>query len=491
MQNAVNGRDSGVHEEAAEGPMAFDEMRGVGKARRCREPYRDVAEWLEDQQVDDLRQKCTQAEALFRRTGITFAVYGNADAAERLIPFDIIPRVLSAAEWRRLSAGIEQRVRALNAFLYDVYHRQEILKAGRIPEDLIIQNEAFLPEMINVEPPRGIYSHVIGIDIVRTSENEFLVLEDNARTPSGVSYMLENRETMMHMFPDLFSRNRVAPVERYPEDLRTTLESVAPAHLDREPTIAVLTPGQHNSAYFEHTFLADRMGVELVEGQDLIVVGDRLMMKTTQGLRQVDVVYRRIDDAFLDPLAFRPDSVLGVPGLFDLYRAGRVTIVNAPGAGIADDKAIYSYVPEIIEFYTGRSPILKNVHTYNCRRPDDLAYVLDNIASLVVKEVHGSGGYGMLIGPTSSKEEIETFRAKVQASPHRYIAQPTLALSTCPTVTDEGIAPRHLDLRPFVLLGDRMRLAPGGLTRVALRKGSLVVNSSQGGGTKDTWVLEE
>ena len=471
--------------------MAFDEMRGTGRAKICREPYRDIAEWLAGQSPTELLRKGTQAEALFRRTGITFAVYGNEDAVERLIPFDIIPRILSAAEWRRISAGIEQRVRALNAFLYDIYHRQEILRAGRLPEDLVIQNEAFLPEMMNVDPPRGIYSHVIGIDLVRTSESEFVVLEDNTRTPSGVSYMLENRETLMHMFPDLFRRYRVAPVERYPEDLRMTLESVAPEHLDRAPCIVVLTPGQHNSAYFEHTFLADRMGVELVEGQDLVVIDDRLMMKTTEGLKQVDVVYRRIDDAFLDPLVFRPESMLGVPGLFELYRAGRVTIVNAPGAGIADDKAIYSYVPEIIEFYTGRPPILKNVQTYNCRRPDDLAYVLDNLAKLVVKEVHGSGGYGMLIGPTSSKKEIEAFRAKLKASPDRYIAQPTLPLSTCPTVTSEGVAPRHLDLRPFVLLGDRMRLAPGGLTRVALRKGSLVVNSSQGGGTKDTWVLEE
>jgi uncharacterized circularly permuted ATP-grasp superfamily protein len=471
--------------------MAFDEMRGAAKGKRCREAYRDIATWLEGQSIEDLARKSAQAEALFRRTGITFAVYGSQDAGERLIPFDIIPRILSAAEWRRLSAGIEQRVRALNAFMYDVYHRQEILRAGRIPEDLVIQNEAFLPEMMNVEPPRGIYSHVIGVDIVRTSESDFFVLEDNARTPSGVSYMLENRETMMHMFPDLFSRNRVAPVETYSEDLRTTLESVAPAGLDREPTIVVLTPGQHNSAYFEHTFLADRMGVELVEGPDLIVVDSALMMKTTQGLRQVDVVYRRIDDAYLDALAFRPDSVLGVPGLFDLYRAGRVTIVNAPGAGIADDKAIYSYVPQIIEFYTGRPPILKNVHTYNCRKPDDLAYVLEHIDELVVKEVHGSGGYGMLVGPSASRKEIEAFRAKVKAQPYRYIAQPTLALSTCPTLAGDGIAPRHVDLRPFVLFGDRMRLTPGGLTRVALRRGSLVVNSSQGGGTKDTWILEE
>jgi uncharacterized circularly permuted ATP-grasp superfamily protein len=303
--------------------------------------------------------------------------------------------------------------------------------------------------------------------------------------------MLENRDTMMHMLPDHFNRNRVAPIEHYPEELRTTLESVAPAGLDREPTIVVLTPGQYNSAYYEHTFLADRMGVELVEGQDLVVTGGELMMKTTRGYRRVDVVYRRIDDAFLDPLAFNPDSMLGVPGLFDLYRAGRVTIVNAPGTGIADDKAIYSYVPEIIEFYTGRPPILRNVHTWNCRRPDDLAYVLQNMEQLVVKEVHGSGGYGMLIGPAAARSELEVFRAKVKASPERYIAQPTLALSTCPTLTEHGIAPRHLDLRPYVLLGDRMRLVPGGLTRVALRRGSLVVNSSQGGGTKDTWVLQE
>ena len=471
--------------------VAFDEMRGGGKGKRPREPYRAVNAWVEGQPGAELRRKSAHAEQMFRRTGITFAVYGAEEASERLIPFDIIPRVISAPEWRRLAAGIEQRVRALNAFMYDVYHRQEILRAGRVPADLVIQNAAFVPEMIGAEPPRGIYSHIMGIDIVRTGENDFFVLEDNTRTPSGVSYMLENRETMMHMCPDLFSTNRVAPVDRYPEDLRATLESVAPAHLDREPTIVVLTPGLHNSAYFEHSFLADRMGVELVEGQDLVVTGGRLMMKTTQGLQQVDVVYRRIDDDFLDPLVFNPTSVLGGPGLFDLYRAGRVTIVNAPGAGIADDKSIYSYVPEIIEFYTGRPPILQNVHTYNCRRPDDLAYVLEHMADLVVKEVHGSGGYGMLVGPTSSKAQVELFQAKVKADPGRYIAQPTLALSTCPVLTDEGLSPRHVDLRPFVLLGDRMRLTPGGLTRVALTKGSLVVNSSQGGGTKDTWVLEE
>jgi uncharacterized circularly permuted ATP-grasp superfamily protein len=470
-------------------PAAFDEMKGNGGG--VREPYLSVHEWLQGQDIEDLRRKRGEAEALFRRTGITFAVYGDEAATERLIPFDIIPRILSAAEWRRLAAGIEQRVRALNAFMYDIYHRQEIIRAGRVPEDLIIQNGAFVPEMMCVEPARGVYAHVIGIDIVRTGENEFLVLEDNTRTPSGVSYMLENREAMMHMFPELFARNRVAAVEDYPDNLRVTLESVAPPGLDREPTVVVLTPGIHNSAYFEHSFLADQMGVELVEGQDLVVVDGALMKKTTQGLKQVDVVYRRIDDAYLDPLVFRRDSVRGVPGIFDVYRAGRLTIVNAPGAGIADDKSIYCYMPDIVEFYTGRAPILKNVPTWACRKADDLAYVLEHLGELVVKQVHGSGGYGMLVGPAASADEIDMFRMRLKARPERYIAQPTLALSTAPTLVESGIAARHLDLRPFVLVGNRVRLTPGGLTRVALRDGSLVVNSSQGGGTKDTWVLQD
>jgi uncharacterized circularly permuted ATP-grasp superfamily protein len=345
--------------------------------------------------------------------------------------------------------------------------------------------------MVGVDPARHVYSHVIGIDIVRTSENEFFVLEDNTRTPSGVSYMLENRETMMQMFPELFTAHRVAPVEGYPAMLRETLQSVAPAGLGREPSLALLTPGLYNSAYFEHAFLADQMGIELVEGHDLVVEDGQLWMRTTRGLRPVDVVYRRIDDDFLDPLAFRPDSVLGVPGMFDVYRAGRVTIVNAPGTGIADDKAVYTYVPEIVEFYTGRPPILQNVPTWRCRRPEDLAYVLEHLDELVVKEVHGSGGYGMLVGPAASRAELDAFRERLRSRPDAYIAQPTLALSTCPTLVEAGIAPRHVDLRPYVLCGDRIRLAPGGLTRVALREGSLVVNSSQGGGTKDTWVLQD
>lgn len=468
---------------------AFDEMNSFGEC--VREPYRAIAEWLTTQSIEDLKQKKTEAEALFRRTGITFAVYGDGETTERLIPFDIIPRIISGSEWRRLSAGIEQRVKALNSFMFDVYHRQEILKAGKIPEELIIQNKAFLPEMIGVDPPLGIYSHIIGIDIVRTGANDFFVLEDNTRTPSGVSYMLENRETMMHMFPDLFSKNRVAQIDNYPDSLLKTLESVVARNKEGDPTIALLTPGIHNSAYFEHSFLADQMGIELVEGQDLIVSDGAVYMKTTEGLRQVDVLYRRIDDNYLDPLVFDPKSLLGVPGLFDLYRSGKITIVNAPGSSIGDDKAIYSYVPEIIKFYTGSDPILSNVPTHNCRDPSQLAYVLDHLSELVVKEVHGSGGYGMLVGPAASKNELDTFKKKLLNQPSNYIAQPTLALSTCPTLVEEGLAPRHLDFRPFVLVGDQIRLIPGGLTRVALRKGSLVVNSSQGGGTKDTWVLQD
>jgi uncharacterized circularly permuted ATP-grasp superfamily protein len=468
---------------------AFDEMNGFGGEVRA--PYRAFAEWLGVQPLETLRQKSAEAEVLFRRSGITFAIYGAEEASERLIPFDILPRIIAADEWRKLEQGIEQRVLALNAFLHDIYHRQEILKAGKVPEELVIQNSAFLPEMIGVDPPRGVYSHIIGIDLVRTDENKFMVLEDNTRTPSGVSYMLENRETMMHLFPDLFSRNRVRPVENYPDALLKTLESVAPAGLDAEPTIALLTPGIYNSAYFEHSFLADQMGIDLVESSDLVVIDGRLRMKTTEGMKRVDVLYRRVDDDFLDPLVFDPKSLLGVPGLFDVYRSGRVSIVNAPGAGIADDKAIYCYIPAIIEFYTGRPPILPNVETYNCRSPEGLKFVLDNLSDLVVKEVHGSGGYGMLVGPRSTAEQIEAFRAKVRANPSSYIAQPTLSLSTCPTLAGTSVAPRHLDLRPFVLIGDQVRLMPGGLTRVALKNGSLVVNSSQGGGTKDTWVLQD
>lgn len=473
----------------AESSAFFNEM--LAEDGSPRPPYSRLANWLEDKPNNFLAKKSRDAETIFRRLGITFAVYGAEDATERLIPFDPVPRIISATEWRRLSAGIDQRVRALNAFLHDIYHRQEIIRAGRIPANLILQNEAFLPEMSGFTPARKVYAHIIGTDLVRVSENEFYVLEDNTRTPSGVSYMMENRETMMRLFPELFQTHSVAPVERYPEFLHQTLESVAPDPSKSEQTIVVLTPGIYNSAYFEHAFLADSMGVELVEGRDLFVDAGKVYMRTTRAPKQVDVIYRRIDDAFLDPLTFNPGSMLGVPGLFDAYRAGNVTICNAPGTGIADDKAIYAYVPEIIEFYTGQKPILNNVPTWNCSRPEDLSYVLDNLADIVVKEVHGSGGYGMLIGPTASKREIAEFRKVLEANPSNYIAQPTLALSACPTHVASGVAPRHVDLRPFVLIGDKVRITPGGLTRVALKKGSLVVNSSQGGGTKDTWVLED
>ena len=456
-----------------------------------RQPWQKLDEWLTRQSSADLRRKLRQAESIFRRLGITFAVYGSEEASERLIPFDVIPRILSAAEWRRLAAGIEQRVKALNAFIHDIYHRQDILKAGRIPPELVIQNEAYVPQMAGHSPARQVYAHIIGTDIVRVSESQFYVLEDNCRTPSGVSYMLEDREAMMYLFPDLFAQHRVAPIENYCTMLRETLESVAPPACTGEPTVVVLTPGIYNSAFFEHAFLADEMGVELCEGSDLYVDEGFLWMRTTTAPKRVDVVYRRVDDAFLDPLAFRPESMLGVPGLFDLYRAGRVTIVNAPGTGIADDKAIYAYMPEIIEFYTGEPPLLSNVPTRRCSEPDELKYVLEHLPELVIKEVHGSGGYGMLVGPTATKKEIAAFRQRLKANPANYIAQPTLALSATPTFTSQGIAPRHVDLRPFALSGDRIRITKGGFTRVAMKKGSLVVNSSQGGGTKDTWVLED
>ncbi len=468
----------------------FNEMYAADN-RSVRPCYDKLNDWLSAQSPATLKQKRQEADAIFRRLGITFSVYGVDNALERLIPFDLVPRIISASEWRYLERGIEQRVRALNAFLFDIYHRQEIIRAGRIPADLVLCNEAYLPDMIGFAPPCNTYSHITGVDLVCTGEGEFYVLEDNLRTPSGVSYMLENREAMMHLFPELFAAHRVAPVEQYPATLLKTLETVAPAAAPDNPNIVVLTPGIHNSAYFEHAFLADQMGVELVEALDLFVDEGNLYCRTTQGRDRVDVIYRRIDDDFLDPLTFRPDSVLGVPGLMDLYRAGKVTIVNAPGTGIADDKAIYAYVPEIIEFYTGEKPILKNVPTWRCSIKEELDHVLANLQDIVVKEVHGSGGYGMLVGPTATRAEIAAFRKKLQANPSNYIAQPTLALSTCPAFTKSGIAPRHVDLRPYVLVSDRIRIIPGGLTRVALKKGSLVVNSSQGGGTKDTWVLRD
>ncbi|MGI8943958.1 MAG: circularly permuted type 2 ATP-grasp protein [Qipengyuania sp.] len=468
----------------------FDEMHlGEGGVR---EAYQRYHNWYTSQDNRYLQRKHHDAEHAFRRTGITFNVYGEDEAEERLIPFDMVPRIISAGEWRWLTRGIEQRVSALNALIHDLYHRQEIIRAGRVPEHLFRDNAAWLPNMVGFTPPGGVYTHIVGIDLVRTGPDEFFVLEDNARTPSGVSYMLENRETMMAMFPELFMQMGIEAVSNYPRRLAKSLAACAPDCTEGKPVVAVLTPGIFNSAYFEHAFLADQMGAELVEGSDLRVVEGRVQMRTTSGYRPVDVIYRRVDDDFLDPLTFNPDSVLGVPGMMDVYRAGRVTIANAPGTGIADDKAIYSFMPEIVEFYTGEKPLLPNVETWRCADEDSCKYVLDNLAELVVKEVHGSGGYGMLIGPTASKKEVEKFRHKLKEKPENYIAQPTLSLSTCPIFTRKGLSPRHVDLRPFVLVSpDAVDITPGGLTRVALKQGSLVVNSSQGGGTKDTWVLKD
>jgi len=481
--------------DAGSGRRAFDEMHAA--AGGTRPPYREFEDWLQQQSAETMRNKRAEADLVFRRVGITFAVYGEKDVdgggTERLIPFDVIPRIIAASEWRELQAGLRQRVRALNLFLHDVYHDQNIIRAGRIPTEQVLRNLQFRPEMHGVDVANGIYAHIAGIDIVRAEnakgDAEFYVLEDNLRVPSGVSYMLENRKMMMRLFPDLFARNRVAPVAHYPDLLLENLRSVAPQGVDN-PTVVLMTPGMYNSAYFEHAFLAQQMGIELVEGQDLFVQENAVFMRTTLGPRRVDVIYRRIDDDFLDPLAFRPDSSLGVPGLLSVYRAGRVTLCNAIGTGIADDKSIYPYVPEMIEFYLGEKPLLANVPTFRCRDPGDRDYVLANLSELVVKEVHGAGGYGMLVGPAATREEIADFAERVRANPANYIAQPTLALSTCPTFVEAGIAPRHIDLRPYVLSGKEVTTVPGGLCRVALREGSLVVNSSQGGGTKDTWVLE-
>jgi uncharacterized circularly permuted ATP-grasp superfamily protein len=475
--------------------MRFDEMHSGPEA--VREHYRTYARWLAEQPAEVMRSRREEAEVIFRRVGITFAVYGAKDedgsGTERLIPFDLIPRVIDKQDWRDMEAGLRQRVTALNRFIHDVYHEQAILKAGIVPAEQVLHNSQYRAEMVGVDVPGQVYSHIAGIDIVRAANADgsgtYYVLEDNLRVPSGVSYMLENRKMMMRLFPELFAMHRVAPVAHYPDLLLETLRDVAPPGVN-EPAVVVLTPGMYNSAYFEHAFLAQQMGVELVEGQDLFVRDGFVYMRTTQGPRRVDVIYRRVDDDFLDPRAFRPDSTLGCAGLLDVYRAGNIALCNAIGTGIADDKSIYPYVPKMIEYYLGEKPILQNVPTWLCRQADDLKYVLDHLPELVVKEVHGAGGYGMLVGPAATKAEIESFRQALLANPANYVAQPTLSLSTCPTFVEAGIAPRHIDLRPFVLSGKSVQMVPGGLTRVALKEGSLVVNSSQGGGTKDTWVLE-
>ncbi len=470
----------------------YDEMTPADGG--VRPHYAQYAHWLAQQPPDTISAKREEAELIFRRVGITFAVYGDEAGTERLIPFDLIPRIIPAAEWKHLEAGLKQRVTALNRFLHDVYHDQEILKAGIVPQEQVFGNAQFRPEMMGIDLPHHVYAQIAGIDIVRAEnaqgEGEYFVLEDNLRVPSGVSYMLENRRMMMRLFPELFARHSIAPVAHYPDMLLEKLRAVAPPNVS-EPTVVVLTPGMYNSAYFEHAFVAQQMGVELVEGQDLFVKDDFVYMRTTQGPQRVDVIYRRIDDDFLDPEVFRAESAIGCAGLMRAYRAGNVNLANAIGTGVADDKSIYPYVPGMIEFYLGETPLLHNVPTRMCREPDSLAYALEHLPELVVKEVHGAGGYGMLVGPASTQAEIAAFAEKIKAHPEHYIAQPTLALSTCPTYVESGIAPRHLDLRPFVLSGKTVSIVPGGLTRVALGEGSLVVNSSQGGGTKDTWVLEK
>jgi uncharacterized circularly permuted ATP-grasp superfamily protein len=483
------GTPASVSTRPAAMPEFFDEMY-ADQSGSVREHYRGFESWLAEQSPETIERKRAEADLIFRRVGITFAVYGNDAGTERLIPFDIISRIIPAREWTHLETGLRQRVQALNMFIHDIYHDQNIVKAGVIPAEQIFRNAQYRPEMQGISVASDIYAHIAGVDIVRAGAGEFYVLEDNLRVPSGVSYMLEDRKMMMRLFPELFARYQVAPVAHYPDMLLDNLRSVAPTGV-ADPTVVVMTPGMYNSAYFEHAFLAQQMGVELVEGQDLFVNNDAVYMRTTRGPQRVDVIYRRIDDDFLDPLAFRADSSLGVPGLLSVYRSGRVTLANAIGTGVADDKSIYPFVPDMIRFYLSEDPILNNVPTYQCRKKEELEYTLANLDKLVVKEVHGAGGYGMLVGPASSKAQIEEFRHRLLACPDGYISQPTLALSACPTFVEAGIAPRHIDLRPFVLSGKTISMVPGGLTRVALQEGSLVVNSSQGGGTKDTWVLEK
>ena len=468
----------------------FSEMYLNGQVRP---EYEQIQAWLEDYGTDELKIASSEAESLFRKIGITFAVYGEGGDPERLIPFDVIPRIFSKSEWDIVEKGVIQRAQALNAFIADVYSTGRIISEGIVPTEIVYNNEAYEPVMKDFMPPKNIYSHISGIDVIRTDVEGFFVLEDNCRTPSGVSYVLENRRMMSRLFPDLFVNGNIAPVETYPDLLRQTMESVAPDDAFRDPDVncVILTPGHFNSAYYEHSFLADEMGIPLVEGSDLFVEDDKVYMRTTRGAERVHVIYRRIDGSFLDPEQFRPDSMLGVPGLIRAYKAGGVTLINAPGTGVADDKAIYCYVEDMVRFYLSEEPVLKNVETFRCAEPAQLSHVLANLEHLVVKEVHGSGGYGMLIGPKSTKEEREKYAERLKAKPSAFIAQPTLALSTCPTLVDEGVAERHVDFRPFVLTGEKTQVSPGGLTRVALREGSLVVNSSQGGGVKDTWVLTE
>jgi uncharacterized circularly permuted ATP-grasp superfamily protein len=442
----------------------------------------------------ELQQRQQAAQNALFKLGVTFNVYSDNQGTERILPFDIIPRTLSATEWNQLEIGLKQRIEALNLFLGDIYGEQKIVKDGIIPAELVESASGFLKPCIGLKPPRNIWCHITGTDLVRDRDGQWYVLEDNLRCPSGISYVLENRRVMKSTFPQVFNRVNILPVDDYPGQLLETLLHLAPPGLP-EPTVVVLTPGMHNSAYFEHSFLAQQMGVELVEGRDLVVADGYLQMRTTRGLKRVDVIYRRIDDEFIDPLAFRPDSRLGIPGLMEVYRAGRLALANAPGTGIADDKVIYAYVPQMIRYYLGEDQLLPNVPTYLCWEPEQLQHVLQNLDKLVVKAAAESGGYGMLVGPHATPAERQEFSKRIQASPRNYIAQPTLCLSRVPTLFDDAAGSRfegcHVDLRPYILYGKEIYINPGGLTRVALRRGSLVVNSSQGGGSKDTWVVAD
>jgi uncharacterized circularly permuted ATP-grasp superfamily protein len=464
----------------------FDEL--IGPDGRPRPGARLLVEKIESLPEGQLAMRQKAAEAMLLKMGITFNVYGREEGTEKIMPFDIIPRIVSAEDWRQIENGLKQRIFALNEFIQDLYNERKILKDKVVPEELILSSRTYRRECEGFTPPRRIWCHVTGTDLVRDRDGRFYVLEDNLRCPSGVSYVLENRQVLKRTFPQVFEASRVRPVDDYPTKLLEMLEHLAPESV-QSPTIGVLTPGIYNSAYFEHSFLSQQMGVELVEGQDLVVADGFVHMLTTKGLKRVDVLYRRLDDDFIDPEVFRPDSLLGVRGLFGVYRAGRIALANAPGTGVADDKVIYAFVPKIIRYYTGEEPILPNVPTYICGDPQDRAYVLDHLDQLVVKAANESGGYGMLVGPHASAAERAAFAAKISAEPRNYMAQPTISLSRVPTIVGDRIEGRHVDLRPYVLFGREIYVLPGGLTRVALARGSLVVNSSQGGGSKDTWVL--
>lgn len=465
----------------------FDEMFTADG--QVRPHYKSLKIRFDELGGKEFDQKRQAVDLSFMRMGITFTVYGDSEGTERIFPFDLVPRIIPNKEWEYLQRGLEQRITALNMFLHDIYHEQRIIKEGVIPASYVLTAKHFRPEFMNCKVPRDIYIHVCGTDLIRNEKGEYLVLEDNGRCPSGVSYVLENRQAMKRAFPNLFERAGVRPVDNYANDLLNTLRYAAPQGKDN-PTIAILTPGIYNSAYFEHTFLAKEMGIHIVEGGDLLVRDSKVYMRTTKGLQQVDVIYRRIDDDFLDPCVFRPDSALGIPGLVNAYRSGNVSLANSIGTGVADDKVMYYFVPRMIKFYLGQDPIIPNVPTFLATEKEDLKYMLENTAKLVVKSANEAGGYGMLIGPKATSAEIKDFQRKIKAEPRNFIAQPTISLSRHPTYTDlSHMEGRHIDFRPYILYGDKIRIMPGGLTRVALKKGSLVVNSSQGGGSKDTWVL--